>query len=343
MFYVYKFILLFCEDNKNIDITAIIHALIVNIGASFISLQHLKPQDNMLSVLIPVKNFDCSKLIKELHKQGEVLDCPYEIIVAEDGTDSGMLQLNALADKLDNCRRIVNNINIGRAAIRNLLASEAKYRNLVFIDCDAVVEKEDFLKAYADTLKENRVVCGGLYHADILPNAECTLRYRYEKEADKTRDAQTRSKAPYDRFTSFNFAIDKELFNSILFDTSITKYGYEDVLFGKELEKRGIEILHIENRLLHSGLESNAAFLAKTEQALETLVTIEEKITNTPLLDTANKLNSRHLTWLFMAYWKCCRRCLKRNLLGSSPSLFKFNIYKLGYYISLRQQKQGHK
>ena len=292
----------------------------------------------MLSILIPVKNFNCSELIMALHKQGEALGFPYEILIAEDGTDKDKLHLNAVADKLENCRRIVKDINIGRALIRNLLASEAQHPGLVFIDCDAVVEKEDFLKTYADALKKSKVICGGLYHANTLPDRHCTLRYRYEKEADRRRDAQTRSKAPYDRFTSFNFAIDKQLFNSILFDTSITRYGYEDVLFGKELEKRDIEILHIENRLLHSGLEENAVFLSKTELSLETLAAIEERIGNTPLLATVNKLKSYRLTGLFMRYWKHNRERLKKNLLGTSPSLFKFKIYKLGYYISLSRQ-----
>lgn len=292
----------------------------------------------MLSILIPVKNFNCSELIIALHKQGEALGFPYEILIAEDGTDKEKLHLNAVADNLNNCRRIVKNLNIGRALIRNLLASEAQYPSLVFIDCDAVVEKEDFLKTYADALKKSKVICGGLYHANTLPNKNCTLRYKYEKEADKRRDAMVRSKAPYDRFTSFNFAIDKQLFNSILFDTSITRYGYEDVLFGKELEKRNIEILHIENRLLHSGLEKNDIFLQKTEQALETLSEIKDIIGDTPLLRTVNKLSRYHLTGLFMKYWKCNMKRLRRNLLGNSPSLFKFKIYKLGYYISLSRQ-----
>ena len=292
----------------------------------------------MLSILIPVKNFNCSELIIALHKQGEALGFPYEILIAEDGTDKEKLHLNAVADNLKNCRRIVKNLNIGRALIRNLLASEAQYPSLVFIDCDAIIEKEDFLKTYADALSKSKIVCGGLYHANTLPNKNCTLRYKYEKEADRRRDAQTRSKAPYDRFTSFNFAIDKQLFNSILFDTSITQYGYEDVLFGKELEKQSVDILHIENRLLHSGLEENAIFLSKTEQALKTLATIEGKIGNTPLLATIKKLDRYHLTGLFMRYWKHNRESLKKNLLSSSPSLFKFKIYKLGYYISLSRQ-----
>ena len=292
----------------------------------------------MLSVLIPVKNFDCSVLIEVLHKQGEALGCPYEIIIAEDGTENSMLHLNAVADELTHCRRIVKDTNIGRAAIRNLLASEAQYPNLIFIDCDAVVEKSDFLATYKEALQEYKVVCGGLYHADKLNDSSCTLRYRYEKEADRSRDAQTRSKAPYDRFTSFNFAISKDVFNSILFDTSITRYGYEDVLFGKELEKRQIEIFHIENRLLHSGLEENGIFLEKTEQALATLSEIKDKVGDTPLLHTVNKLERYHLTSLFMRYWKCNRERLRKNLIGNSPSLLKFKIYKLGYYISLSRQ-----
>ncbi len=292
----------------------------------------------MLSVLIPVKNFDCSVLIEVLHKQGEALGYPYEIIIAEDGTENSMLHLNAVADKLTHCRRIVKDTNIGRAAIRNLLASEAQYPNLVFIDCDAVVERAGFLKTYATALAGHKVVCGGLHHPEKMPDNHCSLRYRYEKEADRRRDALTRSKAPYDRFTSFNFAISKDVFNSILFDTSITRYGYEDVLFGKELEKRQIEIFHIENRLLHSGLEENGIFLEKTEQALATLFEIKDKVGDTPLLHTVNKLERYHLTSLFMRYWKCNRERLRKNLIGNSPSLLKFKIYKLGYYISLSRQ-----
>ena len=292
----------------------------------------------MISILIPTRNFNCSKLIEALHGQGKALGCPYEILIAEDGTEKSNLRLNSIADTLTNCRRIVKETNIGRAAIRNLLAAEAQYPGLIFIDCDAVVEKDDFLQAYATGLQKHKVICGGLYHPQEIPNEHCTLRYRYEKEADKTRDAVTRSKAPYDRFTSFNFAIDKALFNSILFDTSITRYGYEDVLFGKELEKQHIEILHIENRLMHCGLEDNAVFLEKTEQALATLAEIKEKIDSTPLLYTVKKLKRYHLTGLFMGYWKCNKERLRKNLLGDTPSLLKFKIYKLGYYISLSRQ-----
>lgn len=294
----------------------------------------------MLSILIPTKDYDCHILVEELHRQGESLGLPYEIIIGEDGTAEENLRLNRMADSLTHCRRIIKKTNIGRAAIRNLLARESRYPNLIFIDCDAVVEKDDFLRLYADALKDYDVVCGALYHANEQPNDECSLRYRYEKEADKQRDAITRSKAPYDKFTTFNFAIKKDIFTSILFDESITRYGYEDALFGKELKRRGIPIGHIDNKLLHSGLESNAVFLAKSEQALATLLTIEDRMESTPLLATLRKMRALHLENIFMIYWNLRKKSLRRNLLGRKPSLLKFKIYKLGYYISL-QRKDG--
>ncbi len=294
----------------------------------------------MLSILIPTKDYDCHILIKELHKQGESLGLPYEIIIGEDGTAEKNLLLNTMADSLTHCRRIIKKNNIGRAAIRNLIAKEARYPNLIFIDCDAVVEKDDFLRSYAEALKKCNVVCGSLYHAKEQPDNECSLRYRYEKKADRQRDAITRDKAPYDKFTTFNFAIKKDIFTSILFNESITRYGYEDALFGKELERRGIPIRHIDNKLLHSGLESNAVFLAKSEQALATLLTIEDRMGSTPLLATLRKLRALHLESIFMIYWNLRKESLRKNLLGRKPSLTKFKIYKLGYYISLQKKKE---
>ena len=37
-----------------------------------------------LSILIPVYNWDCTRLDRDLHFQGLTLDIPYEIIVADD-------------------------------------------------------------------------------------------------------------------------------------------------------------------------------------------------------------------------------------------------------------------
>lgn len=289
----------------------------------------------MLSILIPTKDYDCHLLVEQLHKQGEKSGLDFEILVGEDGTSPQALHLNIIADTLPNSRRIIREKNIGRANIRNILAIEAKYPNILFIDSDAVVEKDNFLSSYCQALEKHDVVCGGLYHKSVQPDNSCSLRFRYEKEADKRRSATTRSKAPYDNFTTFNFAIKRDMFLSILFYDKIEHYGYEDTLFGKELQKRGANIVHIDNALLHNGLESNSIYLSKVEQSLHTLKTITAEIGSTPLLDCANRLRNRHLAKAYSLVWKIARRAMRSNLIGKHPSLTIFKLYKLGYFLSL--------
>lgn len=288
----------------------------------------------MISILIPAKDYDCHELIGRLYSQCERCGTDFEILVGEDGTAPENLIYNSNADRLGNCHRIISESNVGRAKIRNRLAAESKYPLIVFIDCDAVVEKDDFIECYIDSLKEHEVVCGGLYHANVLHDRRCSLRFAYEKNADRSRDAATRNRRPYDKFTTFNFGIRRELFMSIKFNESISRYGHEDTLFGNELQRRGSKIIHIDNRLLHNGMEDNATFLLKTEQSLQTLAEIEDRITSTPLLKTVSKLKRMHLTRIFMLYWNIDRKRLRKNLLGEKPSLREFNIYKLGYYIA---------
>jgi hypothetical protein len=294
----------------------------------------------MLSILIPTKDYDCHLLVAELHRQGEELGHPFEILLGEDGTCCEMIHLNSIADTLPHSRRITSVENIGRARMRNRLAREAQYPKILFIDCDAVVERKDFLKQYVAALEGNAVVCGGLYHAAELKDKRCRLRFRYEKNADKKRDAATRTKRPYNNFTSFNFAMDRELFLTVLFNEGITRYGYEDTLFGKELEKRNIPVLHTDNRLLHNGLEENCIYLSKVEQSLYTLAEVEHLIGSTPLLDTIKRLERWHMKRLFMIAWRATRRMMRKNLIGNTPSIKILNIYKAGFYISLSDGKQ---
>ncbi len=291
----------------------------------------------MLSILIPTKDYNCSTLIEELHKQGETLGVSFEILVGEDGTAPPHLQLNRNADTLPHSRRIIEKENTGRAAMRNTLAREAQYPVLLFIDSDAVVENANFLKNYIEAMEQNDVACGGLYHAATLTDKECTLRYKYEKDADKKRSADVRNRAPYDKFYTFNFAIRRELFLSILFNTKITRYGHEDTLFGKELQRLNAKIVHIDNMLLHNGLESNSAYLSKVEQSLITLNEIKEEIGSTPLLHTVQKMKKLHLDRIYLFLWKKMRETIKKNLLGKNPSLTLLKIYKLGYFLSLEE------
>ena len=287
-----------------------------------------------LSILIPVYNWDCTQLIKDLHFQGLVLGIPYEIIVADDcSTDKEILEKNRIiAESHENCRFIGLKHNIGRASIRNLMADESRYDKLLFIDCDSAVKDKLFLKNYMEASSTASVVCGGVIHPDELPFKGSELRYLYEKNAANERSAEFRSRNPYARFTSFSFLIDKKDFMDIRFDESYVRYGYEDVQFGHELEENGVSILHIDNPLAHMGLDDSASYLNKTRQAVQNAFDHQDEIgDSSKLLTNYNKVRSLRMRWLFRFIWAFFQKTMERNLLGPKPKLRIFSLYKLCY------------
>ena len=297
----------------------------------------------MLSILIPTRDYTCYQLVYDLHAQAERLGVPYEIIVAEDGSRS---QVNIIANHkitdLSHCRHLVRKECIGPAEIRNELAREAVYGWIIFIDSDAKVEKEDFLQTYLDNAGKADVIVGGLYHQNVNHDPNVTLRFKYEKEADKHRSADERSKEPYGKFTTFNFMMRRSTFLCILFDTRCKQYGYEDALFGVEIKRRGIAILHIDNPLLHKGLDTNEVFLRKSEMALRNLKILNGSMESHSYVGRVFAvLRHYRMTWAMRLFFCTFGSLMKRNLMSENPSLFLFSVYKLGYYSTLKEGRNN--
>lgn len=292
----------------------------------------------MLSILIPTYDYTCYKLVADLHQQAERLGVPYEILVAEDGSKSQVTIIaNHKITELSHCRHIINRENRGHAGIRNFLARQAVYDWLLFLDSDAKVEKPDFLQSYLSLVNKADVIVGGLYHQTVNHDKNRSLRFKYEKLADQHRSAAERSLCPYGHFTTFNFLIRRSVFLCILFDENCHEYGYEDALFGVELERHHISILHIDNALLHQGLDTNESFLHKAEAALRTLHGLNGKMNGRSHVENAYKrLAHYRLGWLLRLNHRLLAPLMRRNLLSANPSLTLLNIYKLGYYACLK-------
>ena len=229
--------------------------------------------------------------------------------------------------------------NLGRAAIRNALAQKAKGEWLLFIDADAQVRSESFIKDYLLPLRggwEGSVICGGTGNLPSCPRPEARLRYDYEVKAEKRLTLSHRRAHPYAQFTTFNFLIQRELFLSIGFDESLKEYGHEDTLFGLELKKRGIPILHIDNKLIHLGLEDADEYLQKTETALRSLAMMPlEQKQNVRVSAFAERLDRYCLLSVVRCLFKVTKPLLRSNLLGKYPNQLIFAFYKLGYYANL--------
>ena len=295
----------------------------------------------MLSICIPVYNFDINKLVADLINQADNTGIAYEINLVDDGSDLIFKEINRKVTDHKNVNYEELPKNIGRSSIRNYLADKAKYDNLLFIDCDAKVENKTFIANYIHAIAENRVLIGGVAYEEMKPSNEYLFRWTYG-HARETTSAIERSKNPYNSFKTFNFLISKKLFQSIKFDEALKGYGHEDTLFGHQLQKLKIEILHIDNPLIHLGLESNEIFLVKTENGLRNLKMLYKEKRNDnnfvlgiKLLKFYKKLSPAGRI-LVSALFLIVKPLLKWNLLGKNPNMKLFDFYKLGYLCSTK-------
>ena len=293
-----------------------------------------------LSILIPTHNYDCSRFVYDLETQLSEDD---EIIVGNDcSTDTGIIAKLVEIEKHNKCRLFTPAQNgkevrpLGRAAIRNALAREAKGEWLLFIDADAEVCCKSFIDDYLSATKFAPVVCGGTGNLPECPSPECQLRYDYEVEAEKRFTVERRREFPYAQLTTFNFLIRRDIFLSICFDEGFKEYGYEDTCFGFQLKQRGIAIHHIDNKLIHLGIEPSTVYLAKIETALRSLAKLElEQRRQIRLSAFEMKLERYYLLGLIRCVYRLTKKTLRANLLGKHPNQKLFTFYKLGYYADL--------
>ncbi|MBR1733699.1 MAG: glycosyltransferase family 2 protein [Alloprevotella sp.] len=296
----------------------------------------------MISFLIPTYNYDCTELASELSQQAHALavadsNFGFEIIVSDDGSRQEVREaLRAGLRKVSNCRLIEQPTNIGRARGGNLLVEQAQFPNIVIIDSDALICTPDFVCRYWEHRGRADVVCGSLRNPSGGLRPGCELRMRYERAMERRRTTAYRNAHPYSSFTTFNAMFRKAVFDTVRFDERCTEYGYEDTLLGLMLEKNRFSVLHIDNPLVHNGIDSNESFLDKTEAAMRSLSRLGEPLQSEAGASRLCRRMARlHLLGLLRAAFLRLRTPLRRQLLGPSPNLYLFNIYKAGYYSTL--------
>lgn len=288
-----------------------------------------------LSILIPTYNDLCVKLVGDLRQQAEAVGIIYEILVGDDGsTDASVVTENKAIEQLEHCRYLIQPQNIGRAAIRNLLAKEAQYDWLLFIDSDMTVVRPDFISKYVSQHAD--VIDGGVSIGGDAEMLRHNLRYLYEKASENEHTVEMRQKNPYQDFHTANFMIRRDLMRSHPFDERFRYYGYEDVFFGKTLKADGIEITHTDNPLGFNTFEDNHSFIAKTEEGLRTLHQFRDELRGySRLLTLIGGIHIPLILTLIRLFHRLFGRLIRHNLCGSHPSMQLFRLYKLGYFLTL--------
>ncbi len=293
-----------------------------------------------LSILIPTRNDACLTQVRDLQQMASSIEgLRYEIIVSDDAsTDEETRRQNAMINEIEHCALVRHTENTGRAANRNFLARQARYEWLLFLDCNVKFDNERFLRNYIES-DETDIVNGGIVAKTDKSLSDSNLRYMYEKKIEAAHTASERNKRPYQSFRTSNFMVRRNVMLKHPLDESVPGYGYEDVLFGKTLCKNSLKIKHIDNPVVMTHFEDNEKYVAKIEEAMNTLHALRNDLTGySPLLSAAATLRKFHLTPLFMLFFKKNAQRIRANLAGTSPSIRWLNIYKLAYYLSIEEK-----
>ncbi len=291
-----------------------------------------------ISILIPVYNDCCTGLVRQIAGQAaRIQGLVWEIIVGDDGsTDAEVVKANGVLSGTDRCRILRFEKNRGRAAIRNSLAAEASYEWLLFIDGGHMrMCKNDYLATYLETDDAWEVVYGG-YCLYTPPKTvmKSNLRYKYEAASGQNASAKMRESAPGMDFQSSNFLARKDVFEKVRFDERFVRYGYEDVFMGKKLTESGIKIHHIDNPAMRCGYEDNRTYLKKTTEALITLREFEDELAGySRLVKNVRLCRKLRIDGRLSRLYRQRKDRWIMNLVGDSPSLATFRLFKLGFFL----------
>lgn len=291
-----------------------------------------------ISVCIPIYNFDVRELITDLKHQIEKDALNAEIILIDDASGSQFKQINKEISQLCD-QSVFLEKNIGRSKIRNLFLQYANGDYLLFLDCDGKLVSKNFLKNYFEFLNLNTtssVIYGGRTAVQKLTSPQYILRWKFASERENL-SLTEREKKPYLSFQTNNFVISRKIFEQVQFNTSLYKYGYEDLIFAMDLKALHIPINHIENPVLNNDIESNEIYLKKVEESVENLaVLLKDETFNSKLSEI--KIVKAYLLISGIGILKFAvskilsvfENSFKRNLLSTNPNLRFLDLYKLG-------------
>ncbi|AMM52010.1 hypothetical protein TH61_13600 [Rufibacter sp. DG15C] len=293
-----------------------------------------------LSIFIPVYNRSVIQLVQDLVQQASTISIPVEIRVYDDGS---LLEYKRLNHSLASIPQVIYQelpANIGRSQIRYLLAQEARYKTLLFLDNDVLLVSSDFLARYINQ-HTGAVTVGGVCYQDTPPVSAFYLRWLYGKAREQAL-AQERQKAPYNRVFLSNLVVEKEVFLKHFQRDTVTAYGHEDTLFASQLRQHQLPVHHIDNPVEHLGLETGEVFLEKTLTALQNLVQLQKagKLgQESKLLQVHQRLQKIGIMVLLRASSSWLMPLLKEKLFSKKPSLQFFDVYRLMLLDQLMRRK----
>jgi len=291
----------------------------------------------MLSILIPAYNYDITPLVQVLHSQCLAANIVFEIVVTDDSPGSASSIKNQSITVLPHCCFFQNDTNLGRTLTRKKLSETARYTTLLFLDADVLPAESDFIKRYLPYInKENVVVMGGYAYKPEEGQPILRLKYGLSREQ---KSAAERSKNPFTSVFSGNFLTSKQTFLLNNYPEDNNLYGMDNY-FSYSLYKNGVEVIHIDNPIIHLGLEEDNVFFAKCLESVRVRKVLLADKTGVeainPLLRYYKKLGKLQLRGFVAFSFRLAEPFLKKRILSKDPNLFCLDLYRLGYICTLK-------
>jgi len=291
-----------------------------------------------LSVLVPVYNRPVTALVAALLQQVPSWPGPVEICLLDDGSAEGYRRQNRPLGSLPGVRYAELSRNVGRAAVRNRLAASAAHEWLLLLDnTTELLADGQLLARYAAALGAAPVLAGGVAYAEAPPAAPGQyLRWLYGRQRE-FRPLAGREAAPYAQLLVNNLLIEKELLLRFPLDETLRGYGHEDTKLGWQLAAAAVPVHHLDNAVLHAGLEEASVFLRKSEQGVHNLAQLlrtEGLGADTKLVRLARQLQRLGLAGVVCRVLATLGPTLRRQLLGPRPRLAVLDALKLSWLLA---------
>jgi glycosyltransferase involved in cell wall biosynthesis len=236
---------------------------------------------DIVSVVIPVYRDGTRALAAARAMAAQVLPAgmALEIVLVDDGSDDDTPAL--LAREAAPARVLRLERNTGRSAARNAGAQAVTGTVVVFMDCDCLPTRADFLSAHLSALDRDAVASSG-----AVTGGGDGFWDRYQHEASLRRERQHAAGAPYSG-SSQNLAVRKAAFEQVGgFDTGYRQYGFEDrdlllrlaglgrIAWTPEAVVRHLDTLslaEVSRKMVEAGEHSSPRFAARHPDAYRAL------------------------------------------------------------------------
>ena len=200
----------------------------------------LKPE---ISIIIPYyyQLNIVEETISKLYNQSLSLQRFVEVLIVDSNTNSFKISIEKYKNKSSFLKVNIINTKNSLSRKRNEGINHANADYLVFLD-DDVIPNKNFIKSFLDISKNNEFFTSCLVDFDEPKNAY--LYYRKRKE-DSVKWTNFKGKVVNPIFcTAMSFSANKKLIinNNHFFDENFKGYGWEDVDFFIQAEKKGIKL-----------------------------------------------------------------------------------------------------